>query len=378
MGNLEISEVLDAGTRREIVMLPWAVYSGDRNWVPPLIKEHEGLLDPNRNPFFRKAEVALWAARRDGSLVGTIASFIDPDFNAHLHTRVGFWGFFEVLNDYEAAAGLFAQARDWLRDRGMQELRGPINFHRDRERGLLVSGDDCPPPLLCAHSPGYYKGFAERFGMRKYADDLCRRLWVSDVVGPAGELPPRIARLEKVAQRRSHIKIRKASFDRWDAEVQLVQELYDATIGKLPDHVPWSSEDMHSFAAEVRAFLDPDFVLFGEVEGKTVGCLVAFLDFNQMLLRMNGRVDGWRKLVAWWHLKHVDTISLKIGGVLEEYQGRGIEALMLVQIAKAAVRRGFRMVDLSLLAEENDKLTTLVGHFPAQEYKRYRVYTLPI
>jgi len=378
MADLEVTKLGSAEERQEMVMFPWTVYRGDKNWVPPIIKERQKLLDPGSNPFFQQADVLLLGARRSGRLVGTTAAFVDHRFNEHLGQKVGFFGFFEVLEDFEAARALLETAGDWAQQRGMTELRGPINFHRDRERGILIEGDDCPPPMLCAHSPPYYQGFVERCGFVKLADDLCRRAWVSKIVGPNGTLPPRLARLEKVARRRSHLNIRHACLENWDDEVQRVRELYDATIGKLPDHVPWGDEDLDAFAQQLRPFVDPDFVLFGEVEGKTVGCLLAFPDFNQVLIHLNGRLDGFGKLLAWWHWRNVDVISLKVGGVLEEYQGRGIEALMLLELARCGLPRGFRMVDMSLQAEENDRLNTLVSHFDVEEYKRYRVYTLSL
>jgi hypothetical protein len=154
-GNLEATEVQTKRDRHEMVMFPWTVYRGDKNWVPPIIQERERLLDPDQNHFFLQADVALWAARRDGRVVGTIAAFIDHRFNDYLKQQVGFFGFFEVLDDHEAAEVLLGTARDWVQQHGMSELHGPINFHRDRERGILLEGTDCPPPMLCGHSPPY-------------------------------------------------------------------------------------------------------------------------------------------------------------------------------------------------------------------------------
>jgi len=378
MGTVEVVEIRGERDRHEMVMFPWTVYRGDKNWVPPIIKEREKLLDPDRNPFFQRADVTLLAARRDGRMVGTIAAFINHRFNDYLKQKVGFFGFFEVLDDYEAAEAMLRTARDWVQQRGMSELRGPINFHRDRERGILVEGADCPPPMLCGHTPPYYKDFVERFGMVKHADDFCRRLWVSKVVGPDGSLLPRLARLEKVARRRTHLKIRRARLEDWDNEVQRVRELYDATIGQLPDHVPWSDEDLAAFAEKLRPFVDPDLILFGEVKGKTVGCVLAFPDFNQVLIHLNGHIDGLHKLLAWWYMRRIDVVSFKVGGVLEQYQGLGIEALLLLELARAGLAKGYRWVDLSLNAENNDRINTLVSHFEVENYKRYRVYKLSL
>jgi len=378
MGNLDVAEIQSKEDRHAAAIFPWTVYHGDKNWAPPRIKDREKQLDPDRNRFFQQADVALFAARRDGRMVGTIAAFIDHRFNDYLKQRVGFFGFFEVLNDYEAAEALLRTARDWVKQRGMNELRGPINFHRDRERGILVAGADCPPPMLCAHSPPYYKEFLERFGMVKHADDLARRVLVKNLLGPDGSLPPRLARLQKVAQRRTHIVIRHGQLEDWDNEVRRVGKLYDATIGQMPDHVPWNEEDIAAFARELRPVVDADFVLFGEVEGRPVGCAIAFADLNQVLIHLNGRWDVFHKLLAWWYMKRINILSFKIAGVLEEYQGLGIEALLLLEIANTGLKRGYRWVDLSLNAEKNDKVTALAEHFGAEEYKRYRTYKLPL
>lgn len=378
MAKLSISEVRSEYDRREMVMFPWTVYRGDKNWVPPIIKERDLLLDPTRNPFFRQADVTLLQARRDDRLVGTIAPFVDREFNAALNKQIGFFGFFEVLEDEEAAHALLGAARDWVRGRGMTALRGPINFHRDRERGILVEGADCPPPMLCAHTPPYYKDFVERFGMVKLADDMARRMFIPDILGPDGSLPPRLVRLKKVAERRAHLSIRRANLSDWDNEVQRVREIYDSTIGQLPDHAAWTDEDLAAFADKLRPFVDPDLILFGEVEGAPVGVVLAFPDMNQVLIHMNGRLDGWRKLLAWWHMRRIDVVSFKVGGVIEKYQGLGLEALFLLELAKAALARGYRWVDMSLQAEDNDKLTTLVSHFEVEDYKRYRLYEMPL
>jgi len=376
MDSVDIVAVRDRHDRHAMAVFPWAVYRGDKNWVPPIIKDREAQLDPDRNPFFQDADVALFTAQRNGRIVGTIAAFIDHRFNSYLKQKVGYFGFFEVLNDYGAAEALLRTAKDWVSQRGMSELRGPINFHRDRERGVLIEGADCPPPMLCAHSPPYYKEFLERFGMVKHADDFCRRVSFAQLIGPDGGLPPRLARLQKVAQRRAHLSIRHVQLEDWEGEIHRVKELYDATIGQMADHVPWSEEEIRIFAEELRPLIDPDFVLFGEIDGKTVGCAVAFPDFNQVLIHLNGRLDGVHKLIAWWYMKRINILSFKILGVLEKYQGLGIEALLLLEVAKAALAKGYRWVDISLQAEDNEKAATLVRHFGAEDYKRYRVYKL--
>jgi len=310
--------------------------------------------------------------------VGTIAAFVDRRFNEFSKQNLGQFGYFEVLDDERAAHALLARTKVWLQERGVSEMRGPINFHRDRERGILVDGADCPPPMMCAHSPRYYAPMIERFGMSKYADDLARRLFCDRVLLPDGSLPPRMARLQKVAERRTRLVIRPARLADWDAEVERVRAVYDATINQMPDHAPWSDEDLATFAHHLRPFVDPEFCLFGEIDGKTVGVALAFPDLNQVLIHLNGRTDGFNKLRAWWYWRRIRVLSFKVGGVIDQFQGLGIEALFMLEIAKRAVAKRYRWVDMSLQAENNDKINTLVSHFGAEEYKRYRLYTMKV
>ena len=130
--SIRIQEVT---TRRDLlafVKFPWRVYKGDPNWVPPLISERLDYLNPEKNPFYQHAEVALFLARRGREVVGTIAPFINDLAIRHFNEEVGGFGFLEVIQDYAVAERLLDTARQWVKARGMTILRGPTNFtHND-------------------------------------------------------------------------------------------------------------------------------------------------------------------------------------------------------------------------------------------------------
>jgi len=172
-------------TRRDLLAFakfPWRVYKGDPNWVPPLISERLDYLNPEKNPFYQHAEVALFLARRGREVVvGTIASFVNDLATEHFNEKVGGFGFFEVIEDYAVAEQLLDTARQWVKARGMTILRGPTNFTHNDAPGVLIEGADCPPVMLAAHTPPYYKTLLERYGMEKFVDDYAWRAFRSQI-----------------------------------------------------------------------------------------------------------------------------------------------------------------------------------------------------
>jgi hypothetical protein len=171
--------IQEVTTRRDLlafVKFPWRVYKGDPNWVPPLITERLDYLNPEKNPFYQHAEVTLFLARRGREVLGTIAPFVNDLVTEHFNEKVGGFGFFEVIEDFAVAEQLLDTARQWVKARGMTILRGLTNFTHNDTPGVLIEGADCPPVMLAAHTPPYYKTFLERYGMEKFVDDYAQSL----------------------------------------------------------------------------------------------------------------------------------------------------------------------------------------------------------
>lgn len=150
---ISIQQVTSRRDLRAFVKFPWRVYKGDPNRVPPLISERLDYLNPEKNPFYRQAKVALFLARRGRQVVGTIAPFVNHQAIEYLGEEVGGFGFFEVVEDYAVAERLLDTARDWVKARDMTILRGPYNFGSSDTPGVLIAGADCPPVVLEAHTP---------------------------------------------------------------------------------------------------------------------------------------------------------------------------------------------------------------------------------
>lgn len=372
---LTIQPITTRRDLRRFVTFPWRIYRGDPNWVPPLIGGQMDKLTPGRNPFWANAERALWLAERDGQPVGTIAAIIDHGHNRALGQAVGTFGFFECVNDQAVADLLLGTAADWLRGRGMTVMRGPYNPSGSDEVGLLIEGYDTRPALIEAHTPPYYVALVEAAGFTRYWDTMAwlaradpRTQTLADV------LPERIFRIADRAKTRAGATLRPVNPARWDAEVELVVRLYNAALAHLPDFVPIPLAEFAAFATAFRPILDPDLALIVEVAGRPVGFALALPDLNEALQHVNGRLFPFGVLKLWWYGRRLHRVSFKILVVVPEFWGRGLESVLITEIARVALAKGYCEMDLSLTGEENENIQRLLAGLGMRVYRRYRVY----
>jgi GNAT superfamily N-acetyltransferase len=385
MGNPELSiqpAVTDA-EKLEFIHFQWEVYRDDPNWVPPLISERVEFLDTKRHPFHQHSDVEFFIARRGGRPVGTIAAIQNNRHNEFHQENIGFFGLFEVLEDREAASALLDTACDWARERGLDALRGPANYSTNEEVGLLVDGWDGPPLIMMTYNPPYYADFIEGAGFGKAMDLLAYDLDLAGL-GPGGaNLPPKLLRVARKVQERGGFSVRSIDMRRFDREVALFKEVYNSAWEKNWGFVPLEDVEIDHIAAGLKQLLDPRIVVFAEKDGRPIGAMLPLPDVSQALIRAYPRPgvpEWWTMVKLLWHWKVrgcVDRIRGFAGGVLEEYRGRGVEAVLLVEMAKRAMPR-YRRGEISWVLENNMMMCRLATMLGAEVYRTYRIYEKPL
>lgn len=378
-GKLTIESARTPEERLAFIHFQWEVYRDDPYWVPPLISERVEFLDQERHPFYQHAEVELFVARRDGKLVGTIAAILNHQHNEFQKEQVGFFGLFEVLRDQEAAEALLETACDWVRERGMEAIRGPANFSTNEEVGLLVDGWDGPPVIMMTYNPRYYVDFIEGAGFHKAMDLLA---YIVDLMqfGPHGvNLPPKLLRVAKKIQERGGFTVRKIDMRDFGEEVARFKRIYNSAWEKNWGFVPLTDAEIDHMAAGLRQMLDPDIAIFAEKDGEPIGTMLPLPDLNQALIRAYPRPgvpEWWTMVKLLWHWKvrrRVTTMRAFAGGVLEQYRGRGVDAVLIVSLAEAAIPR-YRRCEISWVLENNTMMRRTAEMFGAEVYRTYRVY----
>ena len=375
-----IRQVADNRDRWAFVKFPWIIYRDDPHWVPPLVTERRAFIDPQKNPFFEHADAAFFLAERsDGGVLGTIAATVDHNYNAFQEVEVGWFGLFEVIEEYPVAEALLSTARDWVQEQGMSAILGPVNLSTNAEYALLIDGFDSPPVVMMTYNPPYYAQFIERFGFGK-ARDLYAYLF--EAVSLNRNLPRKLVRVAEATMRKGKIRIRKVNMKDWDNEVERARAVYNSAWTKLWGFVPMTDAEFDHLAQGIKSFLDPDLLLIAEDGDRPVGVSVGLPDVNQALLKARPGPSRWS--VPWTllrFLRYRRQITIWRGlitGVVEEYRGRGIEAAFFMETEGAALAKGYTHCEGSLVLEDNTMMNRIARRLGGQAYKTYRIYELPV
>jgi hypothetical protein len=368
-----IAPVRTSADLRAFVTLPWRLYRGDPSWVPPLIAEEVKLLDTRKNPFYRQAEIACFLARgADGAPVGRIAAVDNRAHCAFHGERVGFFGFFECVDDPAAARALVDAARAWVKGRGLGAIRGPMNPSTNDSCGTLVEGFDAPPFFMMPHNPPFHDALLTGAGLAKSMDLLA---WHVDSETIAVE---RMERLSKRILEREPIRIRPIDVKRFREEVEVVRGVYNRAWSRNWGFVPMTEAEFDYAAAGFRQVVVPDLVLIAEVAGEPVGFALALPDLNRAIRHANGRLFpfGWWKVMR--AMKGIRAIRVLTLGVVPEHMKGGLGMLLYLDIIKRGLALGYNEAELSWVLESNALMNRAAEAMGALVYKRYRIYEGPV
>lgn len=365
--SLEVVPVRSGRDLERFIAFPYALHRRDPMWVPPLRMDMRTILSPKKNPFFQHAQAQYFLASDDGRLVGRIAAIQNSAHNQLHHDRVGFYGFFESIDAAAPAATLFDAAARWLRERGLDTMRGPMSPSINDECGLLVEGFDTPPVVLMPHNPAYYVPLHEQYGFRKAKDLIA--FW------GGGEAPPeRFVRATRIIAERMGVTLRALDMKRFREEVELVKALFNEAWEQNWGYVPMTDAELEHLAKQLKPIIIADLVVFAEIAGRVVGFGVAIPDFNVALKHNpSGRLfPGILKIL--WYSRNIDRARIPLLGTVKEYRGKGIDALLYHWIWTKSVARGMAQGEAGWILEDNAPMINGLIRLGFRPYKTYRVY----
>ncbi len=370
---MKLRVVDDLKSRKLFLDVARVLYRDDPHWVCPLDMEIEGIFDPQTNVFFKNGEAQRWILQNDkGELIGRVAAFINR-LKAHNYSQpTGGMGFFECIDDQEAADLLFNTCRDWLRSRGMEAMDGPINFsENDNYWGLLVDGYMHPSYGMPYNFP-YYQKLFENYGFTNYFEQVSNHL---NLYKPFPERFWKIAEwvMSRPGFRFEHFKLADAKKYILD-----MKTVYDKAWVFHENFTPLEEKFLLESLRKAKSFLVEEFIWFVYHEDEPVAFLVMFPDVNQVLKRFNGKMNLLNKIrfVLFKKFEGFSRARITIMGVSPQYQRMGVESGIFWHLRKIFdTKPQYTEIELSWVGDFNLKMRKLhesVGADFAKKHVTYR------
>ena len=360
--------------RSAFLQLPWKINAAYPNWVPPLRQNQKELVNYVHHPFYDNAEIQTFVAWQSGEPVGRVAAIVNRAHNQQHHDQLGFFGFFECIDDTPAAHGLFDAAREWLRDRGMTAIRGPVNPSLNYECGLLIEGFDTPPTFMMTHNPPYYQRLIESYGFAKVEDMAA----FFAHTGMLATVDPKLRLVIDECKRRFNLKLRRLDKSRFNEEVRLFLDLYNQSLYGTWGFAPMSDKEVDHSAASLKYLIVPEMTAIVEVDGKPVGSAFAMLDYNPRVKLIDGRLFpfGFVRLLS--NKKAIQRIRVISTNVLPEFQKWGLGLVVLSHLLPSVLEWGGKEAEFSWVLESNHLSYKSLKRGGAKIVKNYRLFDYPI
>lgn len=370
-GSLTVIPVSNKQLLNEFVNVPWTVFAGDSQWVPPLKMERRDALAA-KHPVFKHVEWQGFVAYRDARPVGRISAQIDRLHLERYHDATGFFGFLDALDDAQVFDALFKAAEDWLRGRGMRRARGPFSLNINQEVGLLVEGFETRPYFMMGHARPYYGAHVERQGYAKAVDVFAY------LISSHFQPPPVMAALS--ARLRRRVNIRALDTRRKDADLDTVCDIFNDAWQENWGFVPFTHEEFRAIGHEMLMLIPPNFIQIAEMDGEAVAFIVLLPNLNEAIADLNGALlpFGWAKLLTRLKFGYPSTARIPLMGVRRKYHhtrfGPGLALSVVEALREPGKSKGITEVEMSWILESNEAMKNIIDILGGRQSKRYRLY----
>ncbi len=372
MSKIVIKRVESQGDQRQFLELPWRLYRGDPNWIPPLRTSAKELFGFAPHPFYARNSIQTFLALRDGAACGRIAAILNRGHNERYEERRGFFGFFESIDDQDVADGLFDAVRQWFFDQGIFQLRGPTNPSLNHELGLLIEGFDSPPTFMMTYNPPFYERLLENYGFRKSQDMYA--FW-----GHRSLLPAISEKLQPMVDGiLSHydVTLRPLDQSRFLEEVEMFLSIYNRALVNTWGFVPMSADEVRHTAKGLQHLIVPELAVAAELDGQVVGASFGLPDFNPRIRAIDGRLFPFGFIRLLRNKQAIKRIRVISTNVLPEYQRMGIGLLLMHALVPQAIAWDIQEAEFSWVLESNKLSYGALKKGGAKVTKTYRIYDL--
>jgi GNAT superfamily N-acetyltransferase len=371
----KILEVNNDKRRKEFLYLPVRLYKNEKFWIRPLDEDIEGVFDPKQNKFFRNGEAVRWLLLDEAdNTIGRVAAFYDKKTAYNNDQPTGGMGFFECINDKEAAFKLFDQCKEWLESKGMEAMDGPVNFgDRDRWWGLLVDGFEYEPNYCMPYNFLYYKDFFEEYGFKNFFNQYTYARKISkEGLDPVIE--------EKAMRIRSNPKyhfenLKKNNIQKYTEDFR---DIYNRAWSRYSGVKKITKAHANALMKSLKPILDERLLWFAYYDNDPIAFFLMVPDANQIVKYLNGKMNLLAKIkfVLYKKFNPPDKVLGLIFGVVPEHQGKGVEGGLVMAFGDVALRKNFpyRRLELNWIGDFNPTMMKVAEQVGARILKTHVTY----
>lgn len=365
-------DVKDQADVKRFLDLPFELYDGHPQWVPPFITDVKAMLNPKKHPFYEHSEAEFFIALTDGKVVGRISALENKPFNLYHDVKDAEFYLFECVNDQEVADALFNTVFEWARKRGLNRLVGPKGFGPLDGYGIQIEGFEHRQMMnMMNYNYPYYRELVENLGFTKVVD------FVSSFVNPQEfRLPPKVRKAADIAKKRGTFEVldfkNKRELKSWAGKIG---QAYNQAFVKNWEYYPLTQREIDFVVDNVMTIVDPNLIKIIVRDGDVVGFVFPFPDVSAAMQKNKGKLGPIAILRLLLEIKHTNWISFNGVGILPEYQGLGGNAILYAELEKSMHQYPkFINSELTQVAETAEQMRKDLKNLGVQFYKNHRVY----
>ena len=372
---MQLVEVTDNHTEKEFILLPVGLYKNEKHWIRPMDKDIKSVFDPQKNKSFRDGEAIRWILSDDtGKTIGRVAAFVNRKTSGSHEQPTGGMGFFECINDREAAFKLFDACKKWLEDRGMEAMDGPVNFgDRNKWWGLLVEGFT-EPNYCMPYNFLYYKDLFEAYGFKTYF----KQYTYQRPMGSEVELEPRLYEKANHVINDPDYAFRHLTKKELPLFPKYFREVYNRAWAGHSGVKEMSEVQAQSIFKQLKPILDIRLLWFAFHKGAPVAFFISIPEINQIFKHLNGKLGlpGKLQFLYYQRTKACKKALGLVFGVVPEHQRKGVEGALIVAYTKMAWVKGFQYSDLEMnwIGDFNPKMMRVAEQIGSRIFKTHITY----
>lgn len=373
MSKFTLHEVKTKKEAKQFLKVPIKIYTGYKNWIRPLDDDINKVFDPERNLLFKEGEAIRWILYDEqGEAVGRIAAFYNRKVASENEQPTGGCGFFECINDQEAANTLFDAAKAWLMSKGMEAMDGSINFgDRDQWWGVLVDGFTSPVYGM-NYNHFYYKDLFEGYGFQNYFNQYSYRRDFNPTT-----IPENVVEKARRINENPDYQIRHIRKNELNEVARNFRNIYNKAWANFSGVAEMSQEQADTLVKTMKPIIDERLIYFAYYKGEPIGFFIMIPDINGAIKHLRGKFGLWHKLKFMYHLKIRKSCNIVLGlifAVVPEHQGKGVESA-LIDCFKVDINSRpthYKHLELAWIGDFNPLMMRMLeSHVCAYRYKTH-------